>query len=103
MDRGFYLDGQTPVVRLHVGYLFGRPVSAGAVRIVRAEKYQWNRTAKKADPEKAEQTATLDEHGDAELKLNVQNDFSDFKTTDYERYRDIEYRAYVTDASTGRI
>jgi hypothetical protein len=102
MDRGFYLDGQTPVVRLHAGYLFGKPVSAGAVRIVRAEKYQWNRTAKKIDPEKAEQTATLDEHGDAELKLNVQDDFSDFKTTDYERYRDIEYRAYVTDASTGR-
>jgi hypothetical protein len=102
MDRGFYLDGQTPVVRLHAGYLFGKPVSAGAVRIVRDEKYQWNRTAKKADLEKAEQTATLDEHGDAELKLNVQDDFSDFKTTDYERYRDIEYRAYVTDASTGR-
>jgi hypothetical protein len=102
MDRGFYLDGQTPVVRLHAGYLFGKPVPAGAVRIVRAEKYQWNRTAKKSKPEKAEQTATLDEHGDAELKLNVQDDFSDFKTTDYERYRDIEYRAYVTDVSTGR-
>lgn len=103
MDRGFYLDGQAPVVRVHAGYLFGKPVSDGAVRIVRAEKYQWNRTAKKTpEPEEAEQTARLDEHGDAELKLNVQEDFSDLKTTDYQRYRDIEYRAYVTDASTGR-
>lgn len=104
MDRGFYLDGQTPVAHVHAGYLFGKPVSAGAVRIVRTERYQWNRAAKKSsEPEKVEQTATLDEHGDAELKLNVQDEFSDFRTADYERYRDIEYRAYVTDASTGRI
>ena len=103
MDRGFYLDGQTPVVRVHAGYLFGKPVSDGAVRIVRSAEYQWNRTAKKTpEPEEAEQTARIDERGDAELKLNVQGDFSDMKTTDYQRYRDIEYRAYVTDASTGR-
>ena len=103
MDRGFYLDGQTPVVHIHAGYLFGKPVSTGAMRIVRAEQHRWNRTANTTpELDKVEQTAMLDEHGDAELKLNVQDDFNDLKTADYERYRDLEYRAYVTDASTGR-
>ena len=36
------------------------------------------------------------------MKLNIAEDFTDFKDTEYQRYRDIEYRAYVTDATTGR-
>ena len=103
LDRGYYLDGQTPVVRIHAGYLFGEPVAAGAVRIVRADPNQWYRAASNANrPEKVEQTATLDEHGNAELKLKLQDEFNDFKDKEYQRYRDIEFRAYVTDASSGR-
>ena len=100
MDRGFYLDGQTPVVKLHAGYLFGKAVAAGAVRVARVQQYRWDEATKKTVAvESAEQTTTLDEHGDAELKLDVA-EFADF--TEGQRYRDVQYRAYVTDVSTGR-
>lgn len=103
MDRGFYLEGQTPVVKLHAGYLFGKTVAAGMVRVARAETNRWDSATKKmVAMDKAEQTATLDERGDAELKLDVADEFTNLRDTAYERYRDVQYRAYVTDASTGR-
>ena len=100
MDRGFYLEGQKPIVHLHVGYLFGKPVSAGAVRVTRAEDRGYWPNKKKSEP--VEQSTILDEHGDGELQLNVKKDFEEFNGNDYERYRDIEYRAIVTDPTTGR-
>ena len=101
MDRGFYLDGQAAVVHLHAGYLFGKPVSAGTVRLVRAEDGWYGSRKKKAVPE-TEQKATLEVNGDAELTLKISDDFSEFKGNDWERYRDIQYRAFVTDTSSGR-
>jgi uncharacterized protein YfaS (alpha-2-macroglobulin family) len=104
MDRGFYLDGQTPVVHLHAGYLFGKVVAAGTVRVVRSEE-TWRRTGNGTEQKLAakEQTAALDEHGDAELKLDVADEFEGLKgDPEYQRFRDVQYRAYVTDASTGR-
>lgn len=82
------------------GYLFGKPVSAGAVRVTRAEdRGYWSRK-KKSEP--VEQSSILDEHGDAELQLDVKDDFAEFNGNDYECYRDIKYRAIVTDTTTGR-
>ncbi len=103
MDRGYYLDGQTPVAHIHAGYLFGKPVASGSLRLVRAEDQHWNpKTGKYEKPESVEQSATLDANGDAELHLDVKKDFGDFKERAYERYTDIRYRAIVTDATTGR-
>jgi hypothetical protein len=103
MDRGYYLKGETPVVKIHAGYLFGKPVAAGQVRIVRASESRWNpRTGKQEESDSAEQTATLDGKGDAELHLEIKSAYEDFKSRDYERFTDLEYRAIVTDASTGR-
>lgn len=103
MDRGYYLEGQVPLVRIRAGYLFGKPVAAGPVRIVRATNGAWNsRAGKYEESGGSEQTATLDANGDAELHLDVKSDFDDFTSKDYERYTDLQYRAIVTDASTGR-
>jgi hypothetical protein len=103
MDHGYYLDGQTPTVRIHAGYLFGKPVAAGSVRIVRADEQHWNpKTGKYDEPKGNEQSETLDASGDAELHLNVKEDFDDLKDNDYERYTDIRYRALVTGTTTGR-
>jgi len=66
MDRGFYLDGQTPVVKLHAGYLFGKAVVTESVRVERTENSLWDQATKKmVSLAKTEQTATLDEHGNA--------------------------------------
>ncbi|MGD0903766.1 MAG: alpha-2-macroglobulin family protein, partial [Terracidiphilus sp.] len=103
MDRGFYLEGQTPVAHIHAGYLFGKPVAGGLVRVVRASEQEWNpKTGKYEEPKAVEQSATLDANGDADLRLDVKEDFGDFKDRDYERYQDVRYRAIVTDATTGR-
>ena len=69
------------------------------MRIVRHNSYWWNRTGKAAaDAKNDEQTAVLDEHGDAELRLNVQDQFGDMKNSRYERFRDLEFRALVSRA-----
>ncbi|MGD0860180.1 MAG: alpha-2-macroglobulin family protein [Terracidiphilus sp.] len=103
MDRGFYLDEQTPVAHVHAGYLFGKPVAGGSVRLVRAETQNWNpKTGKYEESKEVEQSATLDANGDADLHLDVKKDFDDFKDQDYERFTDLRYRAIVTDATTGR-
>jgi len=103
MDRGYYLDGQTPVAHIHAGYLFGKPVASGSLRLVRAEDQHWNpRIGKFEEPESVEQSAALNANGDAEIHLDVKKNFGDFKDRAYERFTDIRYRAIVTDATTGR-
>lgn len=103
MDHGFYLEGQTPTVKIHAGYLFGKPVAAGAVKIVRSSYQQWNpKTRKYETPQSPEVTGSLDSNGDGEFKLNVQQDFDELSDRNYDRYTDLQYRAMVTDASTGR-
>ena len=103
MDRGYYLDGQTPVAHVHAGYLFGKPVAAGSVHLVRAAARRWNRkTGKFEEPDEVEQSATLDANGDTDLHLDLKMDFDGFKDSEYERFNDILYRAIVTDATTGR-
>ena len=102
-DRGAYLDGQSAVVHIHAGYLYGKPVSAGAVRLGLADDREWNpKTREWQRPDKPEQTATLDSNGDAELHLDLKDKFEEFKDRDYERYEDVDYRAIVTDLSSGR-
>ena len=103
MDSGFYLQGQTPTVKIHAGYLFGKPVAAGTIKIARSSREQWNpKTRKYETSDKPELTGTLDPDGNAEFKLDVKEDFGDLKDRDYDRYTDHEYHAIVTDASTGR-
>jgi uncharacterized protein YfaS (alpha-2-macroglobulin family) len=102
-DREFYLDGATPQVKIHAGYLFGKPVAAGSVRIVRANDAVWNpRTGRYSEPAAVEATATLDMNGDATVNLKVADDFEELKDSSWERFRDVRFRAMVTDATTGR-
>jgi hypothetical protein len=102
-DRAYYMDGQAPQVQIHAGYLFGKPVAAGSVRIVRTEDAEWNRkTGRYNVPHEAQATAALDANGDATLSLKVADEFNEMKDSSWSRYRDLTYRAMVTDATTGR-
>jgi hypothetical protein len=103
MDKGYYLEGEVPAVYLHAAYLFGKPVAAGEVRIVPANREEWSpRTLRMDKVEAAEQTASLDSAGDAEVRLDLKRAFDDFRHEDNRRYLDVAYRAIVTDTSTGR-
>lgn len=102
-DHVFYLGGDPPQVKVHAGYLFGKPVSAGTVRVVRAENAAWNSKTGRYDiPADVEATATLDANGDATVSLKVADEFDELKDSSWERFRDVTYRAMVTDATTGR-
>ena len=102
-DRAFYLDGQTPQVKIHADYLFGKPVSAGSLRIVRAENATWNwKTGHYDQAAEVETKTNLDANGDATLPLKVADEFDDLKNSSWQRFRDVTYRAMVTDTTTGR-
>src|SRR6185437_7918185 len=100
MDNGYYTAGQTPVVHLHAGYLFGKAVTQGQVRVARAKENRWNSDPdEKPEPEK---TAALDANGDATISLDESRGLAEIKDNEYERYVDVRYHAIVTDATTGR-
>jgi hypothetical protein len=102
-DRAFYLAGEEPKVVIHAGYLFGKPVASGGVRLVRADDAEWNpKTGRCDEPKDNEDKAQLDVNGDATLKLKVTDEFDQLKSNTWERFRDVKYRAMVTDATTGR-
>ena len=102
-DRAFYLAGEEPKVVIHAGYLFGKPVASGGVRLVRADDAEWNpKTGRYDEPKDIEDKAQLDVNGDATLKLKVTDEFDQLKSDTWERFRDVKYRAMVTDATTGR-
>jgi hypothetical protein len=107
MDRGYYLEGQTPVAHIHAGYLFGKPVAAGKVRVAHASGREWNPNTRQLETKyELEETAALDANGDAEVRLDVKEDYKDFKENEssyaYGRFQDVEFRAIVTDTSSGR-
>ena len=102
-DRAFYLTGEEPKVVIHAGYLFGKPVAAGSVRLVRADDAEWNsKTGRYDEPKEVEDKAQLDANGDATVTLKVTDEFDQLKSDTWERFRDVKYRAMVTDATTGR-
>jgi hypothetical protein len=102
-DRAFYLGGEAPKVVIHAGYLFGKPVASGGVRLVRADDAEWNpKTGRYDEPKDIEDKAQLDAHGDATLKLKVTDEFDRLSGDTWERFRDVQYRAMVTDTATGR-
>lgn len=102
-DREFYLAGGQPQVKIHAEYLFGKPVAGGGVRLVRADDAEWNpKTGHYDEPKDVEARAELDPNGDATLVLKVDDEYAQLKSDSWERYRDVKYRAMVTDQSTGR-
>jgi hypothetical protein len=102
-DQPYYLIGEPLSVKFHAEYLFGKPVSAGKVRVVRSENAHWNpKTGRMEEPETVDAKADLDANGDATVTLDVKQDSEDLKKADYENFQDLDYRAMVTDASTGK-
>jgi hypothetical protein len=96
LDRGYYLDGQTPEVKIHARFLFGKAVAGGQVRLVREEEKTWN-----------PKTREMEEHEDsgqrvATFHLDLGEEFEKFRDASYFRYRDLTFHAYVTDSATGK-
>lgn len=103
MDKPYYLPGQQARVEVSAGYLFGQPVKKGTVRIVRDNGANWNSEKKIYEPDEDEvEHGEFDSSGRFSSSLDLSDDFDRLQDSDYLRYRDIRFAAYVTDLSTNR-
>jgi hypothetical protein len=102
-DKPYYLSGQQPHVEVAAAYLFGQPVRRGSVRIVRDNGSHWNSQTRNYEPAQEDlQQGDLDPSGKFSSTLDLTKDFTDLTDSDYRRYEDVRFAAYVTDKSTNR-
>ncbi|MBS1858605.1 MAG: carboxypeptidase regulatory-like domain-containing protein, partial [Acidobacteria bacterium] len=85
-DRPFYLPGQNAVIDLRADYLFGKPLTAGKVRITTS------------GGEEALIEGALDSAGQFHGTL----DLSQTELGERELFRDLHYTAYVTEPGANR-
>ena len=102
-DRPFYLPGQNPDLTVCAGYLFGKPVLRGHVRVHRESSRTWNYKQQKWDAEESSiQEGDLDAKNEFHLFLDLSKDHSKLQESDWKRFEDLRFAAYLTDASSGR-
>src|SRR6266849_3310524 len=102
-NQPFYLPGQNADLTVSASYMFGKPVLRGHVRIVRETRREWSYREQKWETEQGEsQEGALDAKNEFRAILNLSKDHSDLQDTDWKRFEDLRYAAYVTDASSKR-
>lgn len=102
-NRPFYLPSQNADLTVSANYMFGKPVLRGHVRIVREAHREWNYREQKWEAEEGQaQEGELDAKNEFRATLNLSKDDSDLEETDWKRFEDLRYAAYVTDASSKR-
>lgn len=102
-DRPYYLAGQNAEIEIRGDYLFGQPVKRGRVRLVRQTERHWDYQAQKYVTEEQEPIeGALDEQGRFVARVDFSKEHKGLADSDYQRFQDIAYAAYVTDATTNR-
>jgi len=102
-NQPFYLAGQNAALTVSASYMFGKPVLRGHVRIVRETRREWNYRDQKWESEEREsQEGELDAQNEFHPTLNLSKDHADLQDSDWKRFEDLRYAAYVTDASSKR-
>jgi hypothetical protein len=102
-DRPFYLAGQQPVVEVGADYLFGQPVKRGRVRVARQTERRWNYKEQKYELEEHPAVeGQADERGRFPARLDLAGEQKELAESGHERFRDLNFVAYVTDPTTSR-
>jgi len=102
-NQPFYLPGQNAELAVSAEYMFGKPVLRGHVRIVREARREWSYREQKWEIEEGEsQEGELDGKNEFHAMLNLSKDHADLQDTDWKRFEDLRYAAYLTDASSKR-
>jgi hypothetical protein len=102
-DRPYYLKGEDAQVVVRGDYLFGQPVRRGRVRVVRQTERRWNYREQKYEvEEEAPIEGELDEQGRFVARLNLAAAHEELAESDYLRFDDLNFAAYVTDPTTNR-
>lgn len=102
-DRGYYLSGQNAEIAVSANYLFGQPVKAARVRVVRELERRWDYKEQKWVTEEGETIeGAFDEQGKFLARVDLAKEHEQFTPYRYGRSEDIQYGVSVTDLSTGR-
>jgi hypothetical protein len=102
-DRAYYLGGQNAAIEVRGEYLFGQPVKRGRVRVVRQTERVWNFKEQKYETEEHDPIeAELDDEGRFIARIDLTKAHEDLADSSYTRMRDLDYAAYLTDATTNR-
>ncbi|HEX8293566.1 MAG TPA: MG2 domain-containing protein, partial [Pyrinomonadaceae bacterium] len=101
-DRPYYLGGQQPSVEVRADYLFGRPVRRGRVRVVRQTERRWNYREQKYETEEERAVEGELKDGLYLARIDLAGEHEELAGSGYQRYRDLDFVAYVTDPTTNR-
>jgi hypothetical protein len=102
-DRPFYLASQNAEIEVRADYLFGQPVRRGHVRVVRQIERRWNYKEQKYETEEHPAVeGELDEGGRFNAHIDLSGEHSELAGADYQRFRDLDFAAYVSDPTTNR-
>lgn len=102
-DRSYYLAGQDAIVTVRGDYLFGEPVLRGNVRVVRVAEQIWNHREQKYDIEEREVfKGELGSDRTFSVRVPLAADTKELAERSYGQFNDLNFTAYVTDASTNR-
>jgi hypothetical protein len=101
-DRTYYIRGQNALIEVSGDYLFGKPVQQAKVRVVRQDNGDWDsKTGRWTADESSPVLGEFDRTGKFVAAIDLQPD-AKFEESDYARFKDLDFAAYVTDLSTGR-
>ncbi|HEY6332451.1 MAG TPA: alpha-2-macroglobulin family protein [Blastocatellia bacterium] len=103
-DRAYYLAGQDAALEVKADYLFGQPVTHGSVRVVREDDRQWDYARQRWDiTEGDDYQGDFDAGGRFVARIKLADAYKKFQENGYSRFVDLNYCAYVTDLTTGKI
>lgn len=101
-DRPYYLKGENPSVEVRADYLFGQPVKRGHVRVVRQTERSWNYKEQRYETEEHPAVEGELNEGLYQTRLDLKGDYEELDEHGYQRFRDLDFVAYVTDPTTNR-
>lgn len=101
-DRSFYLGTENPSVEVRADYLFGQPVRRGRVRVVRQTERHWNYKQQKYETDETPATEGELNEGLYLARLDLKKELEELDRYNYQRFRDLDFVAYVTDPTTNR-
>jgi hypothetical protein len=102
--KSFYLPSDTEAkITVAADYLFGKPVTAGTVRVVEESERKWNYAKQKYEiDEGAISEGSADTTGTYVATFDLRTHFARLMRNQWERYADITFAAYYTDPTTNR-
>jgi hypothetical protein len=103
-DKSYYLPSDTLArIEISADYLFGKPVQNGKVRVVEESERHWNWKEQKYDVvEKGAVEGEADRGGKYTASFDLAVDHKDLQDSEWRRFEDLHFAAYVTDLSTNR-